>query len=101
VVLDLRQESDSYGRHAAVELTAANRRMLYVPRGCAHGFQTLEDDTEVSYQISEFYAPEAARGVRWDDPAFGIAWPLAPAILSASDASYPLVGAIQAQPTRA
>lgn len=63
--------------------------MLYVPEGFAHGFQTLEDETEVSYQISEFYVPSAARGVRWDDPAFGIEWPLAEPILNERDRSFP------------
>jgi dTDP-4-dehydrorhamnose 3,5-epimerase len=75
VVVDLRPDSPTYRRHLTVLLSAENGRMVYVPEGCAHGFQTLEDDTEVAYQMSEFYAPESARGVRWDDPAFGIEWP--------------------------
>ena len=75
VIIDLRPDSPTCTRHFAVVLTAENRKMLYVPTGFAHGFQTLEDTTEVSYQISEFYSPEHARGVRWDDPAFGIRWP--------------------------
>ncbi len=70
VVLDLRPASASFRQWTAMELTAGNYRMLYVPEGCAHGFQTLEDDSEVLYQISEFYAPEFVRGVRWDDPLF-------------------------------
>jgi dTDP-4-dehydrorhamnose 3,5-epimerase len=89
VVIDLRAGSSSLGRHFAVTLSAENRRMLYVAEGFAHGFQTLEDDTEVCYQISEFYAPAAARGVRWDDPAFGIEWPLADPILNERDRGYP------------
>lgn len=91
VAVDLRVGSQTRGRHAAVELSAANGRMLYVPRGCAHGFQTLADDTEVFYQMSEFYAPESGRGVRWNDPAFGISWPLTPPILNARDAAYALM----------
>ncbi|MGH6689263.1 MAG: dTDP-4-dehydrorhamnose 3,5-epimerase [Gammaproteobacteria bacterium] len=76
VIIDLRPESPTFLEHVAVVLTADNRRMLYVPTGFAHGFQTLEDDTEVFYQISEFSAPEHARGVRWNDPLFGISWPI-------------------------
>ena len=74
-----------------VEVTAApdNHRMLYVPEGFAHGFQTLADDTEVSYHMSEFFAPECARGVRWNDPAFGIPWPMAHPILNERDQNYP------------
>jgi len=90
VVLDLRPESPTYLRHDAVVLSAENHLALYIPAGCAHGFQTLEDDTEVLYQMSEFYTPELGRGVRWDDPAFGIEWPLPEeAILLERDASYP------------
>ena len=76
-------------RWVAVELTADNRLMLYVPEGCAHGFQTLADNTEVFYQMSEFYAPHSARGVRWDDPAFGIAWPPGDRIINDRDRTYP------------
>ena len=72
-----------------VELTEENRRMLYVPEGFAHGFQTLAEDTEVFYQMTEFFAPEYARGARWDDPAFGVAWPLADPIVSDRDRSWP------------
>jgi dTDP-4-dehydrorhamnose 3,5-epimerase len=75
VIVDLRRDSPTFRRWAAVELTAANRRLLYVPAGFAHGFQTLADDTEVFYQMSEYYRPEAARGVRWDDPVLAVAWP--------------------------
>jgi dTDP-4-dehydrorhamnose 3,5-epimerase len=90
VVADLRLDSPTLGRWAAAELSASNRRLLYVPAGCAHGFQTLEDDTEVTYAISAFHAPEAARGFRFDDPAFSIEWPLpAEVIASARDLSWP------------
>ena len=89
VLLDLRPDSPTCLGWEAVELSAENRRLVYVPRGFAHGFQALTDDAKVSYQISEFYAPELARGVRWDDPAFGIEWPLGDPILSDRDRSYP------------
>jgi dTDP-4-dehydrorhamnose 3,5-epimerase len=92
VAVDLRPGSPSYLRWVGSELSAANGRALYVPEGCAHGFQTLVDDSEVLYQISTPYVPEAARGVRWDDPAFGIEWPAPPPggrTLAARDAGYP------------
>jgi dTDP-4-dehydrorhamnose 3,5-epimerase len=89
VILDLRPSSPTYLSWISVELTAANRLALYVPAGLAHGFQTLVDDTEVFYQISEFYHPESADGVRWDDPAFRIRWPLPNPILSPRDKQYP------------
>lgn len=89
VVVDLRPESSTFKRHLGVELTAENRKMLYVPEGVAHGFITLMDQTEVFYQMSEFWAPEHARGVRWNDPAFAIQWPLQPAIMADRDANYP------------
>lgn len=85
VALDLRTGSPTFRHWTAADLTAENRRMLYVPKGCAHGFQTLEDATEVFYQISTAYAPESARGVRWDDPAFGIEWPLPVSAISDRD----------------
>jgi dTDP-4-dehydrorhamnose 3,5-epimerase len=88
VALDLRPGSPTFKGWHAEELTAENRRMLYLPAGCAHGFLTLEDDSEVHYQISAPYAAEAAAGVRWDDPAFGIRWPFAPLVLAARDAGY-------------
>jgi len=92
VVLDLRPESPAYLRSHAVELSEENGRGLFIPVGCAHGFQTLRDRSEVYYQISVAYEPTAARGVRWDDPAFGIAWPNPPdggRTISQRDASYP------------
>ena len=89
VVVDLRPASPTYCRWEAFELTAENRRHLYIPKGFAHGFQSLCDDVEVGYLISEFYAPGAATGVRYDDPVFGIAWPHPPAAISAKDQSWP------------
>ena len=89
VVVDLRPESPTLRGWMAVVLTAKNRRALYVPEGCGHGFLTLEDETEVFYQMSEFYNTESARGVRWDDPAFQIAWPEKVEVISERDRSYP------------
>jgi len=89
VVLDLRPESPTYMRHISVELTAANYRMLFVPKGCANAFLTLMDDTEVTYLVSEFYTPAAEGGVRWNDPAFGIKWPADPAVISDKDRGWP------------
>jgi dTDP-4-dehydrorhamnose 3,5-epimerase len=89
VLIDLRPASPTYRRWEAYELTAQNRRQLYVPAGLAHGFQTLEPDTEVVYLISAFYAPEAAAGLRYDDPAFSIPWPLPIADVSAKDRAWP------------
>ena len=93
VTLDLRLSSSTFKKWVAVELSADNRRMLYVPVGCAHGFQTLADETEMQYQISQAYAPECARGVRWNDPAFGIVWPIRnDLVMSARDRTYPDFG---------
>lgn len=89
VILDLRPEAETYCRWIGLELSSENRRMLYIPEGFAHGFQTLEDDTVVYYQISEFYAPQHARGVRWNDPAFGIDWPLSEPLISEKDRLLP------------
>jgi len=91
VALDLRPGSAARHRWTAVELSADNRRMLFVPEGVAHGFQTLVDDTEVFYQISREYRPDAQRGVRWHDPTLGIPWPVREAIVSARDAALPLL----------
>ena len=88
VIVDLRPESPTYKQHLGVTLTAHNHKMLYVPEGFAHGFLTLEDNAEVFYQMSEVYSPEHARGVRWNDPAFAIEWPLTPGIMSERDESY-------------
>jgi len=90
VVIDLRPDSVTYKQHVSACLSAENRRMLYIPEGFAHGFQTMEDHTEVLYQISEYYTPEAARGVRWNDPEFGIDWPaIGNRILSDKDMGWP------------
>lgn len=89
VILDLRPNSETFSQWIALELTAEDYRMFYVPEGFAHGFQTLEDNTEIFYQMSEYYHPECTRGVRWDDPRFGIIWPLPNPTLSLKDRSYP------------
>ena len=89
VIIDLRPESFTFKQHFAVVLSEENHNMLFIPEGFAHGFQTLEEDTEISYQMSEFYSPEHARGVRWNDPAFGIKWPLADPIILERDRKYP------------
>ncbi len=88
-IIDLRLDSPTFSRWVAVELSAQNNKMLYVPEGFAHGFQTLEDDTLILYKITEFYAPELSRGIRWDDPAFAINWPLEDKIISAKDRRLP------------
>jgi len=89
VVLDLRPASQTFRQWVAVELSAANRTALVVPHGCAHGFITLTDESEVLYMMSEPQAAALASGVRWDDPAFGIKWPLVPQVISDRDATYP------------
>jgi dTDP-4-dehydrorhamnose 3,5-epimerase len=88
VIIDLRVQSPSYKQWMAIELSAENRRMLYIPEGFAHGFITLADNSEIFYQMSEFYAPVHARGIRWDDPAFAIRWPFTPEVISGQDQSY-------------
>jgi len=88
VIIDLRPESPTVRKWVGVELCASDGRMLYVPAGFAHGFLTLEDATELCYHISSAYHPPAERGIRWDDPAFGIEWPLRPAVLAPRDARY-------------
>ena len=90
VIVDLRPESPTYRRWDSVELTADNRRMIYVPGGFAHGYLTLADETEAYYHASTPYAPEFESGVRWDDPVFGIAWPAQPTVISAKDLGWPL-----------
>jgi dTDP-4-dehydrorhamnose 3,5-epimerase len=92
VIVDLRPGSPTARRWFGVELSAANHRSLFIPKGLAHGFLTLHDDTEVLYMISAPYAPGFERGVRWNDPAIGISWPTAPSVVSARDAAYPLLG---------
>ncbi len=89
VVVDLRPQSLTFRRWIGVMLSATNRTMLYVPAGCGHGLLTLEDQTEVFYQMSELYYPELSRGVRWNDPAFQIEWPATPSVISERDRTYP------------
>lgn len=89
VIIDLRPDSPTYCQWYAAELSAANRHMLYIPTGFAHGFITLADASEVFYQVSANYAPAFARGVRWDDPTFGIRWPLSPRVIAERDRTYP------------
>ena len=89
VVLDLRRESPTFKQWYAMVLSAENRHSLYIPEGCAHGFLTLKDESEVLYQMSEFYQPDAGRGVRWNDPAFQIVWPEKVEVISERDRTYP------------
>jgi dTDP-4-dehydrorhamnose 3,5-epimerase len=91
VIVDLRPGSPTWAQWIAVELTSQNRLMVYVPEGFAHGFQTLADNSEVCYQMSATYSPESARGVRWDDPAFGIEWPLSVSVISERDRTHPFL----------
>lgn len=90
VVLDLRPESATYGKWFGTELSAENQRMLYIPERCGHGYQTLEDETSVYYLTSQYFTPSAARGARFDDPAFGVEWPLAPTSISDQDRNWPI-----------
>jgi dTDP-4-dehydrorhamnose 3,5-epimerase len=85
MILDVREGSSTFGQSFGAELTAENRRMMYIPKGFAHGFLTLADDTEVFYFVDEFYAPQYERGIRWNDPRFAIRWPAEPAIISEKD----------------
>jgi dTDP-4-dehydrorhamnose 3,5-epimerase len=91
VLVDVRRSSPTFGRWRSFELSSENRRMLYVPAGIAHGFQCLRKNSEVFYQMSEFYVPELARGIRWNDPSVGIAWPLKNPVVSARDQALPLL----------
>jgi len=88
VIVDLRADSPTFLKWFGVELTATNYRMLYIPKRFAHGFQTIEDDTEIFYQMSEFYAPQAARGIRWNDPRAGVVWPETDRTISKKDQEY-------------
>jgi len=88
-ILDLRPASPTFGRWYGAELTADNRRAMYVPEGVAHGFISLSEDVEIVYMVSAFYSPERERGVRWDDPRFAIQWPLAPTVVSDRDNGHP------------
>ena len=89
-IVDLREGSSTFGHWFGAELSAENRRMMYVPKGFAHGFLTLEDNTEAFYFVDEFYSPEAERGLRWDDAKFGIEWPIDPVVISDKDRGHPL-----------
>jgi dTDP-4-dehydrorhamnose 3,5-epimerase len=89
VIIDLRRDSATYMQWIGVELSDENFKALFVPEGFAHGFQTLVDDTELLYQMSEFYSPECSRGVRWNDPAFGVEWPLPVGVISQKDKLFP------------
>jgi dTDP-4-dehydrorhamnose 3,5-epimerase len=91
VAVDMRPGSSTFGGWAGVVLSAENRRALYIPPVCAAGYQTLVDDTEILYSVSGFYAPEAERGVRHDDPTVGVEWPLAPTVVSEKDRRWPLL----------
>jgi dTDP-4-dehydrorhamnose 3,5-epimerase len=88
VILDLRDDSETYLEWTSVELNSDNRHLLYVPEGMAHGFITLVDATEIFYQMSEVYTPESIAGVRWDDPAFSVVWPVEPAVISGRDRDF-------------
>ena len=89
VIIDLRPDSATFCQWFAVELSSDNYRMIYIPVGLAHGFQTLKDNTVVFYQRSEFYHPDSARGVKWDDPAFGVKWPINKSIIALKDRQFP------------
>jgi dTDP-4-dehydrorhamnose 3,5-epimerase len=91
VALDLRRSSSTFKRWTAVELKATGNQMLYIPEGFAHGFQSLEDESEISYQMSEYFHPESSRGIRWDDPEVAIRWPIANPIISQRDRELPLL----------
>jgi dTDP-4-dehydrorhamnose 3,5-epimerase len=101
VIVDVRPDSDTYGCWESFELSADVRQMLYIPEGCAQGFQTLEDDTELAYHASAFYAPEFERGFRYDDPAFKLEWPLAVEVISDKDRGWPDFVPAQPLPQRA
>lgn len=91
VMIDLRSGSKTYGKWLGVEISAEDYKMLYVPKGFALGFQTLEDNTEIFYQMSEIYMPAFSRGIRWDDPSLNISWPMKPTVISKKDLSHPFI----------
>lgn len=95
IIVDLRPESPTYLEHVSVELTADNRRAIYVPGRFAHGYQVLEDSTETSYQVGEFYAPGVEGGLMYDDPALGLTWPLSVTAISEKDARWPLLADVE------
>jgi dTDP-4-dehydrorhamnose 3,5-epimerase len=89
VIIDLREDSETFGEWFAEELTAENRKMLYVPKGFGHGFMTTQENTEALYLVTEFYAPDYERGIRWNDPRFNIKWPMEPEVISDKDKNHP------------
>ena len=89
VVVDLRKDSPTYRKWSSLEITAENRMAMYAPAGCGHGFQTLADDTEIFYQMSESYYGELTAGIHWNDPSIGVVWPILPPIVSERDDAYP------------
>lgn len=93
VIVDVRTNSPTYGQWYGAELSEANHRMMYVPKGFAHSFITLEDNTEAFYLVSEYYAPECERGLRWNDPSLNIQWPIEPVVVSPKDNAWPLLAA--------
>lgn len=95
VCVDLRSDSPTFLHHVTCELDSEMHRALYIPEGCGHGFQTLVDQTEVFYQISSEYAPQASRGLRYDDPGLAIDWPFKPSVISEKDLSYPLIETLE------
>lgn len=97
IIVDLRPESPTYLGHVAVELTADNHRAIYVPERFAHGYQVLEDVTETSYQVGEFYTPGAEGGLPWNDPALGLTWPLPVSVISEKDAAWPPLSAVEVE----
>jgi dTDP-4-dehydrorhamnose 3,5-epimerase len=97
VIIDMREDSSTYRQWIGIELTAESFRMLYVPEGFAHGFITLEDNSDVTYQVTQFYTPGSEKGFRWDDPAFGIDWPISPVVISEKDKSHPFLSSPQPQ----
>jgi dTDP-4-dehydrorhamnose 3,5-epimerase len=97
IIVDLRPESPTYGEHVAVELTADNHRAIYVPARFAHGYQVLEDSTETSYQVGEFYTPGSEGGLRFDDPALGLSWPLPVTAISDKDREWPPLSEIEGE----
>jgi dTDP-4-dehydrorhamnose 3,5-epimerase len=97
IIVDLRPESPTYLEHISVELTADNHRAIYVPERFAHGYQTLEDETETSYQVGEFYTPSAEGGLRYDDPALALAWPLPVGEITEKDAAWPLLAEVETE----
>lgn len=91
VIIDLRKDSPTFKKWIGLKLSEKNQKLLYIPKGFAHGFQTLENNCKVFYQVSAFYEPSADRGVRWDDPAFGILWPIPVEVISQKDSTHPLI----------